>query len=146
MKRFYIIAILITICGMTAMAQNSKGMAHQSTGRDRDGITTFCELLQLQFNDEGMIEVIGCENDYYNVSITKDLSCVWNGIIGRGFGNIITYNDFSPAGTYMITLTSSRGSITVWKLENGVLNGSNMPNWGGISDQMNNDHHPLYDR
>ena len=35
MKRLYIITILAIICSMSAMAQNSPGMAHQNNGKDR---------------------------------------------------------------------------------------------------------------
>lgn len=135
MKRIYII-ILITICGMTAMAQNRPTGTHQSSGGDRDGIVSFTEMLMLQFNEDGLIEVTGCENDYYNVTITKESSLVWVGIIGKEHGNVISYNHFDAVATYVITLTSSRGSTTVWKLENGVLNGSRIPNWGNATDQM----------
>lgn len=39
MKRIFII-ILITICGLTAMAQDRPDMTHQSTGRDRIDFVT----------------------------------------------------------------------------------------------------------
>ena len=144
MKRFYII-ILITICGMTAMAQNRPTGTHQSSGGDRGGIVSFTEVLMLQFNEDGLIEVTGCENDYYSVTITKDSSFVWGGIIGREHGNVIEYNNFDAVATYVITLTSSRGSTTVWKLENGVLNGFRTPNWGGVTDHKI-DSNPLQNR
>lgn len=143
MKRFYII-ILITICGMTAMAQNRPTGTHQTSGGDRGGIVTFTEVLVLQFNEDGLIEVMGCENDNYIVSITRETSFVWNGIIGRNYGNVIQYNDFLASATYVITLTNSRGSTTVWKLENGVLNGSRIPTRGELSDQTKIDLSPLH--
>lgn len=144
MKRFYII-ILITMCGMTAMAQNRPTGTHQTTGGDRDGIVSFAEVLLLQFNEDGLIEVMGCENDYFNVTITKESTFVWGGIIGKEYGNVIEYNSFDLSATYVITLTSSRGSTTAWKLENGVLNGSRMPNWGGVTDHKI-DSNPLQNR
>ena len=144
MKRLYI-AILITICGMTAMAQDRPDINHQTTGRDRTEITMFSEVLQLQYNEDGMIEVLGCGNDYFNVTITKDLSCVWFGIIGREYGNVINY-DFQTIGTYVITLTNSQGSTTVWRLENGILYGSKLPNLGEVTNQRKNDFSHAYDR
>ena len=145
MKRFYI-AIMITICGLTAMAQDRPDMTHQTTGRDRGGLTIFTEFLQLQFNEDGLIEVMGSENEYFNVTITRETVCVWTGIIGREYGNVINYHDFSIVATYVITLTSSRGSTTVWRLENGVLNGSRIPRWGDVTDQIKNDYSRTFDR
>ena len=132
MKRFYIIAILI-ISGMTAMAQNRPDITHQTTGDDRRGIVSFTDMLQLQFNDEGMIEVIGCGSNYYRVNVTQGTANVWSETIGREKGNVINY-DFPEIGTFLITLTNSRGSTTLWRLENGVINGSSrIPNWGEVA-------------
>ena len=103
----------------------------------------FTEVLQLQLNDVGILEVIGCENDYFSGTITNESICVWSGIIGREYGNVINYSDFSLTATYTITLTSSRGTAHVWKLENGVINGFKMPNWGGITDHVTTDLYPL---
>ena len=146
MKRFYIFAILITICGMTAMAQNRPTGTHTSSGGDRDGVVYFTEVLQLYFNAEGMIEVMGCENDYYHVTIDRESSLVWSGIIGRERGNVIEYDSYALNATYVITLTNSRGSTTVWRLENGALIGSIMPNRGGKADQTRNDSFTLSNR
>lgn len=138
MKRIFIIAILITVCGLSAMAQNRPDMTHQSTGRDRDELPSYSAALELQFNDEGLIEVLGCENEYYNVTITRETAYVWNGIIGKEYGNVIAYNGFETTATYLITLTSSRGTTSLWRLEYGILTGSRVPNWGGVIDQRKN--------
>ncbi|MBQ6165960.1 MAG: hypothetical protein IJK41_00780 [Muribaculaceae bacterium] len=89
---------------------------------------------------------MGSENEYFNVTITRETVCVWTGIIGREYGNVINYHDFSIVATYVITLTSSRGSTTVWRLENGVLNGSRIPSWGDVTDQIKNDYSRTFDR
>ena len=142
MKRFYIIAILI-ISGMTAMAQNNKGLAHQTTGNDdRDVISYYTELLQPFINNDGKIEVIGCHRYSYSVIITSDDFYVWSGVIGKGHGNVIQYNEFYDDVTYLITLMSTQGSTT-WRLENGVLNGSRCPNWGA---ELNTIPYPKLDR
>ncbi|MBR6947442.1 MAG: hypothetical protein IKH53_05750 [Muribaculaceae bacterium] len=140
MKRLYI-AILITICGMTAMAQDRPDMTHQTTGRDRDGFDSY-EMLMLQFNEDGLIEVSGCENTNYQVTITRESIPVWYGMIGKDYGNVINYTSFAVTSTYIITLTSSRGS-TVWRLENGILIGSKLPNWGGPLNHYKTDLDPL---
>lgn len=131
MKRFYIIAILITICSLTAMAQNRPDITHQSTGRDRGGIVTFTEILTPVYT-EPYIMVYGCENNLYDVTVFKGASFDWNGFIGRDYGAIIDYA-FLSTESYVIIVTNSRGSYE-WRLENGVLDGSKMPNWGGITD------------
>ena len=139
MKRFYIIAILITICSMTAMAQNRPDITHQSTGRDRGGVVSLVELLTPVFT-EPYIMVYGCENSNYDVTVVKGASLEWNGNIGKDYGAIIDYA-FLSTESYVITVTNSRVSYE-WRLEYGVLNGSRMPNWGGITD-LKHDFNPL---
>lgn len=142
MKRLYI-AILITICGMTAMAQDRPDINHQTTGRDRDGIITYAMMLTPVY-DEPYVEVYGCENNYYDVTVSTGRVIDWYGIIGKEYGTVIDY-EFSSTMSYVITVTSSQGSTVVWRLENGVLNGSKMP-WGGITDLTRFDQIPLFDR
>ena len=134
MKRLVIIAILSTICGMTAMAQDRPTGTHHSTGGDRGGITSFVAILQAEFVDP-YIEVYGCEDASYDVIVSTGSSVVWNEIIGGEYGNVINY-EFSTTRSYVITLTSlQQGTTFVWKLENGVLNGSGIPNLGNITNQ-----------
>lgn len=142
MKRFYIIAILI-ISGMTAMAQDRPDITHQTTGDDRLERTT--ETIQLQFNNDGRIELVGGGNHYYNVNVTSGIENIWQETIGREKGNVINY-DFPIIGTFLITLTSSQ-STTLWRLENGVLNnGSRIPKWGEVADQMKQGYSRTYNR
>lgn len=145
MKRFYLIAILITICGMTAMAQNSSGMAHHTPDKNRLPVVINQEFLQPFINYEGKIEVIGCENYYYTVKITKESSFVWSGTIGKGYDNVIDFNDFEENVTYLITVMSSQGFTTVWRLENGIFINPYMPDRGGETNHLI-DGIPLLDR
>ena len=144
MKRFYIIAILMTMCGMTAMAQDRPDITHQTTGEDRDIVPNFTEWPQPFFNTDGKIEVIGCYRYSYNVTITSDNSYVWSGVIGKGHSNVIDYNEFYDDVTYLITLTSSRGSTTRWRLENGIFVDPLLPGCGGITNLRVDD--PLMER
>jgi len=146
MKRFYLIAILFAIASLTAMAQDKPDMTHQTTGEDRDGIVSFKTILTPLY-DEPYIEVLGCEDSYYDVTVTIGMKCMWNGIIGREYGTVINY-EFSSTKSYVITVTSLQGaSHYVWRLENGVLNGSSrLPNWEGITDQWLIGGNPFFDR
>ena len=139
MKRFYI-AILITICGMTAMAQNNSGMAHQTPDKNRKDIAIFTQVLTPIYS-EPFIVVYGCENKNYDVTVTKGGLFDWNGTIGKDYGAIIDYT-FLSTESYVITITNSQ-VFYEWRLENGVLNGSKCPNWGA---ELNNVPYPQLDR
>jgi len=143
MKRFYLIAILMTICGMTAMAQDRPDITHQTTGRDRIDIVSITTILTPVF-DEPYIFVNGCENTYCEVAVTEGTVMEWWGVIGKEYGTMIEY-EFSCDKSYVITLKSSQGSTMVWRLENGVLNGTRKT-WGDMSDQIFFDYIPLFDR
>ena len=122
MKRFYI-AILITICGLTAMAQDRPDMTHQSTGRDRGGIVLFADRPTLVFNsEENQIEVYGNESDYYNVTITRASLVVYTATIDGNY-DVIDVSNMSN-GIYVIALTSSRGNTYQWTF-NQDLHGNN---------------------
>jgi hypothetical protein len=136
MKRFYLIAILITICGMTAMAQNNSGMAHHTPDKNRLPVVINQEFLQPFINYEGKIEVIGCVNYYYTVTITKGLSFVWSETIGKGYDNVIDFNDFEEDVTYVINVMSSQGTTIVWRLENGVFIDPYLPGRGGVTNHL----------
>ena len=139
MKRFYIITILAVICGMTAMAQNNPGMAHQTTGRDRIEKKLFADKPSLVYDDvTNLITVYGSESEYYDVTITSASSqqLVLVTVIDGTF-DIIDASIMS-SGTYYIELTSSHGNIYQWTFNQG-LEGIGMPgkSLDKIDDFMN---------
>ena len=72
MKRIYIIAILITVCGLTAMAQDRPDMTHQTTGRDRVEFKSYADQPNLVYDSEtNQIAVYGNESEFYDVNITS---------------------------------------------------------------------------
>lgn len=137
MKRIIIITILAVICGINAMAQDRPTGTHQSTGGDRTEFFTLVSVLTPEFDDPNIV-VYGCEDAYYDVTVTMGSSIEFNDIIGRERGNTINY-EFSTDRSYVITLTSLlQGTTIVWRLDNGVLNGSRIPNLGGVTNDMIN--------
>ena len=125
MKRFYI-TILITICGLTAMAQDRPDITHQSTGRDRGGIVLFADRPNLVFDaEENQIEVYGNESDYYNVSITKAGLVVYTAMIDGNY-DVIDASILSN-GTYAIALTSSHGNTYQWTFDQDLQGSSGLP-------------------
>lgn len=120
MKR-YIIAILITICGMTAMAQNRPDMTHQSTGRDRDKVKLYADQPELVYdNTTNQIAVYGNECEYYYVTITSSstLQVVFTSIISGDY-DIIDASIMS-SGTYYLSLLSSHGNNYQWTFNQGL--------------------------
>ena len=137
MKRIIIITILAVICGITAMAQDRPNGTHHSSGGDRTEFFTRVSVLVPVFDDPNIV-VYGCEDAYYDVTVTMGSSIEFNDIIGRERGNTINY-EFSTDRSYVITLTSLlQGTTIVWRLDNGVLNGSRIPNLGGVTNDMIN--------
>ena len=128
MKRFYIIAILITIAGMTAMAQNRPDITHQSTGRDRGGVVFYADRPTLVFdNVTNQIEVYGSDSDYYNVAITSTTNnqVVFTAVIDGNY-DIIDANIMS-SGAHVIALTSSHGNTYRWTFDQGLQGGIILP-------------------
>ena len=124
MKR-YIIAILITICGLTAMAQNRPDMTHQSTGRDRIEVKLYADQPQLVYdNTTNQIAVYGNESEYYYVTITSSstLQVVFSSIISGDY-DIIDASIMS-SGTYYLSLMSSHGNSYQWTFNQGLQGGT----------------------
>ena len=138
MKRFYI-AILITICGMTAMAQNRPDITHQSTGRDRGGIVLFADRPTVVFDNEANeIHVYGNESDFYNVTITSATTnqVVYTTVIDGNF-DIIDASNLSN-GTYVIAFTSSHGNTYRWTFNQGLQDGNILPDGIDLSGSRTN--------
>jgi len=119
MKRIYIITILITICGLAAMAQDRPDLTHQSTGRDRLGYKLDQPTLVYD-SEANQIVVYGCGSEYYDVMITSASTqqVVYVTIID-GHYDIIDASIMS-SGVYTLELTSSRGNKYQWVFDQGL--------------------------
>ena len=121
MKRIYIIAILITVCGLTAMAQDRPDMTHQTTGRDRVEFKSYADQPNLVYDSEtNQIAVYGNESEFYDVNITSlaTQQIVFIAVI-NGQYDIIDAAIMSN-GSYQITLVSSHGNVYQWTFDHGL--------------------------
>ena len=110
----------MTICGMTAMAQDRPDITQQTGGGDHSGVS-FMQMPTLVYDEEAkQIEVFGCNTDYYDVLIklqsTGDI--VWQGTID-GVHDIIDVS-FLMNGTYTISLTNDKGYTYRWTFNGGL--------------------------
>lgn len=128
MKRVYIITILAVICGMTAMAQNRPDNAHQTNGKDRIENRFFADQPTLVYDNEtNQIIVYGNDSEFYDVVITSAEQVVLITII-NGEYDIIDASCMS-SGTYVVSLTSSRGNTYRWNFDQGL---QGICNLGGL--------------
>ena len=128
MKRFYIITILAVICGLTAMAQNRPDNAHQTNGKDRIENKFFADRPSLVYdNVTNQIIVEGNDSEYYDVVITSAEQVVFTTVI-NGEYDIIDAS-FMTTGTYVVSLTSSRGNTYRWIFDHGL---QLVGNFGGL--------------
>ena len=134
MKRIYIITILITICGLFAMAQDRPDLTHQSTGRDRLGFK-IDEPDLIYDSGTNLITVIGCGSEYYDVVITSATTqqVVYMTVID-GHYDIIDAS-FMANGAYIVELTSSRGNLYQWFFDQGFS--QNINDFGKKSELIN---------
>ena len=115
MKRFNIIAILITICGITAMAQDRPDLTHQTGGDDRNIFKFIMDVPTLTYDEDAQeIIVQGSQAEYYTVSITATPSqmVVLETVIDGEYDVIDV--SMLTAGSYDISLTSSNRNIYSW--------------------------------
>ena len=115
MKRIYIIAILITMCGLSAMAQDRPDLTHQTGGGDRN-VFKFVNDQPTLIYDAGAreIQVTGSESAFYNVEITSQTSTML--ILQTVIDGEYDVIDVSmlTAGSYDITLISSNRNTYSW--------------------------------
>ena len=115
MKRFYFISILITICGLTAMAQNRPDLTHQTGGGDRTIFNIVIDKPTLSFvqaNHE--ITVQGNNSEFYAVSVSlQDSEAPICETVIDGEYDVIDVSMLT-SGNYVIALTSSHGNIYTW--------------------------------
>ena len=130
MKRIYFISILAAICSMTAMAQNSPGLAHQTNGKDRIEFALFSDMPDLVYeNETNQIIVDGHNSSYYDVIITSTATdqVVFMTVIDGNYDIIDA--SIMPSGAYVIYLTSSQGNTYTWTFDQGLQTGA----LGGIA-------------
>ena len=122
MKRFIYIAILMTICGITAMAQDRPDITHQTGGDDRVKFNIVNDKPTLDYNNDTQeIIVVGSDSDYYNVTISESTShaVILESVID-GVYDIIDVSMLT-SGSYNISLTSSHWNTYTWTFENGQV-------------------------
>ena len=115
MRRLFFITIMMTICGMTAMAQDRPDLTNQSGGGNHGGIVCLTQQPTLVYEEENeQIVVYGCETDFYDVKITMQSiqGIVWQGTIDGEYGIISTAALIN--GTYNIILTNDNGTSFTW--------------------------------
>ena len=134
MKRIFIITILITICGLAAMAQDRPDLTHQSTGRDRVGFK-IDEPTLIYDSEMNQIAVYGCGSEYYDVIITSATTqqVVYMTVID-GHYDIIDASVMT-SGIYTLELTSSRGNVYQWMFDQGL--GQSVNNIGKKGELIN---------
>ena len=109
MKRIYIISILAAICSLTAMAQNSPGLAHQTNGKDR--IEFGGGAVALDYNkDYNRIDVYITDGENYDMTITPSMSQVPVFETTIDVNHYILDVSFLQSGSYMIDLTGQDGT------------------------------------
>ena len=121
MKRLSIIAILITICGITAMAQDRPDLTHQTGGDDRSIHKIFVDMPTVVYDaDAEEIIVEGSQSSYYTATITsQSTQMIEFETIIDGEYDIIDVSMLMP-GTYTLTLTSSNDNSYSWTFSPGL--------------------------
>jgi len=122
MKRIYIIAILITMCGLSAMAQDRPDLTHQTGGGDRNVFKFVNDQPTLIYDAGAMeIQVTGSESAFYNVEITSQTSTmlILQTVIDGEY-DVIDASMLTTEG-YVVALTSSQGNTFTWIFNNGQL-------------------------
>jgi len=120
MKRFYIIATILAMCGLAAVAQDRPDITHQTGGGDRIEFKTTYDKPVLTY-DENALEVIveGRESAFYTVCVTNQLKMVVQETVIDGEYDIIDVSQLT-SGTHIIALTSSNGNTYTWTFDHGL--------------------------
>ena len=121
MKRLSIIAILITVCGIAAMAQDRPDLTHQTGGDDRNIHKVFADMPTLNY-DEVAQEIIvqGSQSSYYTATIvSQSTQMIEFETVIDGEYDIIDVSMLTT-GSYIITLTSSNENSYAWTFSQGL--------------------------
>lgn len=138
MKRIFI-TILITICGMTAMAQNRPDIAHQSTGGDRFETYSFIQKPNVEYNaGQEMIIVSGVNGQYFGYLMAIATQEIELSLDVDGVYTEIDISDLAD-GKYVLSLTSMSGITFRWTIDKG---GNNLIIPDGIGDMFDKSVNP----
>ena len=121
MKRFFIITILATICGMTAMAQNRPDVTQQTTGGNHDMVPTFSAARpNLTYNAADQVIIVNGMSEYYNVEVklTGTNVVIFTTTVEGDMGVI----DVASLGNnvYIITLTDDNDRLYRYTFDAGT--------------------------
>lgn len=120
MKRFYIITILAIVCSLTAMAQNRPGMAHQTTGRDRDQFMTSLLIPSVSLSDNqlSVTDISG----FWTVWITDEFGSICMSPRSFEGENTVDIGSYvSNDVTYVLYILTSAGNTYTWSIESGSI-------------------------
>ena len=121
MKRIFIITILATICGMTAMAQDRPDVTQQTTGGNHNDIPTFSVARpSLTYNAADHEIIVNGMAEYYSVEvkIASNLAVVFTTTVEGDMGVI----DVSALANdvYIITLTDDNNRLYRYTFDVGL--------------------------
>ena len=106
MKRLFIISIILSICGIVAMAQDPVS-SHQSTGRDRLDVLTDLRQPTVSY-DDGKILISNGSGQYHAVLTSMTTQLVEIDMTIDGAEGEIDITDLED-GKYMLALTGTDG-------------------------------------
>ena len=107
MKRFIIISILATICGMTAMAQNRPDVIQQTNGDNHHYVPTTSAARPVLDYDAEAQEITVCGlSEYYivEVALASNYAVVYSATVSGDMG-VINVESLT-SDVYNITLTN----------------------------------------
>lgn len=118
MKRLFIISIILSICGIVAMAQDPVS-SHQSTGRDRLDVLTDLRQPTVSY-DDGKILISNGSGQYHAVLTSMTTQLVEIDMTIDGAEGEIDITDLED-GKYMLALTGSAGITYRWMIDKGGI-------------------------
>lgn len=136
MKRFLIISIILSICGLAAMAQDPVS-SHQSTGRDRYEVFSNTRQPSVSY-DAGSekITVSNVSGQYHAVVTFISTQAVIIDTVIDGQDDEIDLTG-QEDGKYMLALTGLNGVTYRWTIDRGGNNQAE-PYWNnGSSSRLN---------
>lgn len=120
MKRFYIITILAITYSMTAMAQYSVGMAHQTNGGNRYDIMT--SLLIPSVSLSGSELTVTDISGFWTVWITDEFGSICMSPRSFEGENTVDIGSYvSNDVTYVLYILTSAGNTYTWSIESGSI-------------------------
>ena len=145
MKRVFIISIIFTICGLFAMAQNSSGMAHTTTGKDHIDVFYNIQKPSVSYdNGSEKILIFNGKGQYHAVVTFISTQAVVFDMIIDGEDDEIPLEG-QDNGNYMLALTGQNGVTYRWTIDKGG-NDQIVPYVGnGASNRIDSFWHQLFE-